>query len=183
MSTIDLTQRQRTVLTTLINIYRANENLIKTDVIAEEVNRKSGTIRNQMQDLSSLQLAEGIAGPGGGYMPTAKAYEALDIEHVNDPASVQLIHNEEVIETVNIEEITLSSVYNPQLCRAEIHVQGSIRDFQYGDEISVGPTPVSKLQITGTIDGKDETRSVLILKVDDMLAPSKNKPHIIEISD
>lgn len=183
MSTIDLTLRQKTVLTTLINLYRSSEYPIKTDVIAEKVNRKPGTIGNQMQGLSSLQLAEGIAGPGGGYMPTAKAYEALDIEHMDNPASVQLIHNDEVIETVNIKEITLSSVYNPQVCRAEIHVQGSIRDLQYGDEISVGPTPVSKLQITGTIDGKDETRSVLILQVDDMLAPSENKPHIIGISD
>ena len=106
--------------------------------------------------------------PSAGY-----SYETLDIERIDDPASVRLMQNDELIESVDIEEIDLSSVHHPELCRAEIHLQGSIRDFHDGDEIIIGPTPLSKLRITGTIDGKDETNSILILQVDDMLAPAE----------
>jgi len=173
MSTIDLTLSQKTILTALTNLYRETEDPIKGEDLAEEVDRNPGTVRNQMQGLTSLQLAEGVAGPTGGYKPTPKAYEVLDIERMDDPASVRLMQNDELIESVDIDEIDLSSVHHPELCRAEIHLQGSIRDFHDGDEIIVGPTPLSKLRITGTIDGKDEINSVLIVQVDDMRAPAE----------
>ncbi len=171
MSTIDLTLRQKTILTALTNLYRETEDPINGENLAEEVDRNPGTVRNQMQGLTSLQLVEGVSGPKGGYKPTPRAYEALNIDRMDDPASVRLMQNNELIESVDIEEIDLSSVHHPELCRAEIHIQGSIRDFHDGDEIIIGPTPLSKLRITGTIDGKDETNSILILQVDDMLAP------------
>ncbi len=173
MSTIDLTLSQRTILKALTNLYRVTEDSVKGKDLAEEIDRNPGTVRNRMQGLISLQLVEGVSGPKGGYKPTSKAYETLDIERMNDPASVRLMQNDEPIKSVAIEEIDLSSVHHPDLCRAEIHLQGSIRDFHDGDEIVVGPTPLSKLRITGTIDGKDETNSILILQVDDMLAPAE----------
>jgi len=173
MSTIDLTLSQKTILTALTNLYRETEDPIKGEDLAEEVDRNPGTVRNQMQGLTSLQLAEGVAGPNGGYKPTPKAYDTLDIERMDDPASVRLMQNDELIESVDIAEIDLSSVHHSELCRAEIHLQGSIRDFHDGDEITIGPTPVSKLRITGTIDGKDEMNSILIVQVDDMLAPAE----------
>jgi len=168
---------QKTILTALTNLYRETEDPVKGEDLAEEVDRNPGTVRNQMQGLTSLQLAEGVAGPKGGYKPTPKAYEALDIERMDDPASVRLMQNDELIESVDIAEIDLSSVHHPELCRAEIHTQGSIRDFHEGDEIIVGPNPLTKLRITGTIDGKDETNSILILQVDDMLAPAEDPIH------
>lgn len=177
MSTIDLTLSQKTILTALTNLYRETEDPIKGEDLAEEVDRNPGTVRNQMQGLTSLQLAEGVAGPNGGYKPTPKAYETLDIDRMDDPASVRLMQNDELIESVDIAEIDLSSVHHPELCRAEIHTQGSIRDFHEGDEIIVGPTPLAKLRITGTIDGKDGTNSILILQVDDMLAPAEDPIH------
>lgn len=128
-----------------------------------------------MQGLTSLQLVEGVPGPNGGYKPTPKAYETLDIERMDDPASVRLMQNDELVESVDIEEIDLSSVHHPGLCRAEIHLQGPIRDFHDGDEIIIGPTPLSKLQISGVIDGKDETNRILILQVDDMVAPAEEQ--------
>lgn len=175
MSSIDLTLRQKTVLTALINLYRETEDSIKGENLAEEVDRNPGTIRNQMQDLTALQLAEGVAGPNGGYKPTPKAYETLDIERMDDPASVRLMQNDELIESVDIEEIDLSSVHHPELCRAEIHLRGSIRDFHDGDEIIIGPTPVAELQIMGTIEAKDEMNSILILQVDGMIAPTEEQ--------
>ena len=63
------------------------------------------------------------------------------------------------------------------LCRAEIHVQGSVRDIHEGDEVIVGPTPLSKLLIKGTVDGKDDTNNIVILRIDEMTAPSEEPEH------
>ena len=81
------------------------------------------------------------------------------------------------MEGVNIEEIDLSSVHHPELCRAEIHIQGSVREYHDGDSVTVGPTPLSKLVIEGTVDGKDDTNNILILRIDGMEAPVGNAQH------
>ncbi|WP_142857155.1 Rrf2 family transcriptional regulator [Salinigranum halophilum] len=177
MSSIELTSSQKTILTALINLYRESESAVKGEDIAEEVNRNPGTIRNQMQSLKALQLVEGVPGPKGGYKPTANAYEALDVDQMDEPASVPLFHNDEQVEGVNVDGIDLSSVHHPELCRAEIHVQGSVRDFHEGDDVQVGPTPLSKLVIRGTVDGKDDTNNILILRIDGMEAPVGESAH------
>jgi predicted transcriptional regulator len=41
----------------------------------------------------------------------------------------------------------------------------------------VGPTPLSKLVIEGTLDGKDDTANILILKIDSMRAPAEHPEH------
>ena len=177
MSSIELTPSQKTILTALTNLHRQTEDAVKGEQIAEEVDRNPGTIRNQMQSLKALQLVEGVPGPKGGYKPTANAYEALDVDEMDDAASVPLFHNDETVENANVESIDLSSVHHPELCRAEIHLQGSVRDFHEGDEVIVGPTPLSKLRITGTLDAKDDTNNILILQIDDMLAPAEDPAH------
>jgi len=78
---------------------------------------------------------------------------------------------------VNVQEIDLTSVHHPELCRAEIHLRGSVREFHEGDTVVVGPTPLSKLVITGTLDGKDDTSNILILKIDSMEAPAEEPAH------
>jgi predicted transcriptional regulator len=177
MSSIELTSSQKTILTALINLHRETEDAVKGEDIADEVDRNPGTIRNQMQSLKALQLVEGVPGPKGGYKPTANAYEALDVDQMDDPAAVPLLHNGEPVDTANVGEIDLSSVHHPDLCRAEIHVQGSVREFHEGDKVRVGPTPLSKLVIDGTVDGKDDTDNILILRIDDMRAPAEDPTH------
>ncbi|QAU12590.1 HTH domain-containing protein [Halorubrum sp. BOL3-1] len=177
MSSIELTSSQKSILTALINLYGEREDAVKGEAIAEEVDRNPGTIRNQMQSLKALQLVEGVPGPKGGYKPTSNAYEALDIQRMDEPADVPIFHEGEEIEGVNVDGIDLSSVHHPELCRAEIHVQGSVRDFHEGDSVAVGPTPLSKLVIDGTVDGKDDTANVLILRIDDMRAPDEPAEH------
>ncbi|MFD1634073.1 Rrf2 family transcriptional regulator [Haloplanus ruber] len=177
MSSIELTSSQKTILTALINLHRETEDAVKGEDIADEVDRNPGTIRNQMQSLKALQLVEGVPGPKGGYKPTASAFEALDVDQMDEPAAVPLLHNGEPVDTANIGEIDLSSVHHPDLCRAEIHVQGSVREFHEGDEVRVGPTPLSKLVIDGTVDGKDDTDNILILRIDDMRAPAEPTDH------
>ena len=177
MSSIELTSSQKSILTALINLYGEQEDAVKGEAIAEEVDRNPGTIRNQMQSLKALQLVEGVPGPKGGYKPTANAYEALDVDEMEEPAAVPLTHDDEDVKNANVESIDLSSVHHPELCRAEIHLQGSVRDFHEGDEVVVGPTPLSKLQITGTLDAKDDTNNILILQIDDMKAPAEEPAH------
>jgi predicted transcriptional regulator len=177
MSSIELTPSQETILTALVNLHRETEDAVKGEDIAEEVDRNPGTIRNQMQSLKALQLVEGVPGPKGGYKPTATAFEALDIQNLDTAAEVPLAHNGEPVEQSNIEEIDLTSVHHPELCRAEIHLRGSVRDFHEGDSVKVGPTPLSKLVVEGTVDGKDDTRNILILKIDGMEAPTEEPNH------
>ncbi|MDB2223605.1 Rrf2 family transcriptional regulator [Halorubrum ezzemoulense] len=177
MSSIELTSSQKSILSALINLYGEREDAVKGEAIAEEVDRNPGTIRNQMQSLKALQLVEGVPGPKGGYKPTSNAYEALDIQRMDEPANVPIYHESEEVEGVNVDGIDLSSVHHPELCRAEIHVQGSVRDFHEGDSVAVGPTPLSKLVIDGTVDGKDDTANILILRIDDMRAPDEPAEH------
>lgn len=173
MSSIELTPSQKTILSALLNLYGDSEEAVKGEDIADEVDRNPGTIRNQMQSLKALQLVEGVPGPKGGYKPTASAYEALDVEQIEQPADVPITQNGEEITGLNVVEIDLTSVHHPDLCRAEITVSGSIRDFHEGDSVTVGPTPLSKLLVEGTIDGKDETNGILILKLEGMTAPAE----------
>lgn len=172
MSSIELTTSQKDILRELINRYSQSERAIKGEDIAEGVDRNPGTIRNQMQSLKALQLVEGVPGPKGGYKPTATAYEALGIQDLDEPANVPLFHNGEDVTDANVQEIDLTSVHHPDLCRAEVRLHGSIKQFHYGDDIVVGPTPRSKLRIEGTIDGKDETNNVLIISTSRMEAPA-----------
>ncbi|MFB6173733.1 MAG: Rrf2 family transcriptional regulator [Halobacteriales archaeon] len=174
MSSIELTTSQKRILRALIDLHRDQESAVKGEDIAGEVGRNPGTIRNQMQSLKALQLVEGVPGPKGGYKPTANAYEALDVQEMDEPASVPLLHDGEPAEGGNVEEIDLSSVHHPEKCRAEVHVQGSIRAFNEGDSVTVGPTPLSKLVIEGTVEGKDDTDNILILTIDAMRAPAED---------
>jgi predicted transcriptional regulator len=125
-----------------------------------------------MQSLKALQLVEGVPGPKGGYKPTATAYDALQIQEMDQAADVPFSHEGDQIEEANVQEIDLTSVHHPELCRAEVKLQGSIADFGEGDSISVGPTPLSKLLIEGTLEGKDDTNNSLILTIDEMRAPA-----------
>ena len=175
MSSIELTPSQKKILEALINLYRDTESAVKGEEIAEEVDRNPGTIRNQMQSLKALQLVEGVPGPKGGYKPTGTAYDALQIQEMEQAADVPLQHEDELIPNANVQEIDLTSVHHPELCRAELRLQGSISDFHEGDSVTVGPTPLSKLRIVGTLDGKDDTNNSLILTIDEMRAPAEGE--------
>lgn len=177
MSSIELTASQKTILTALVNLHRETEDAVKGEDIAEQVDRNAGTIRNQMQSLKALQLVEGVPGPKGGYKPTATAFDALGVQEMDQEAKVPLVHEGEPVEEANVEEITLTSVHHPELCRAELHLRGSVRDFHEGDAVRAGPTPLSKLVVEGTVDGKDDTANILILKIESMEAPAEEPAH------
>lgn len=177
MSSIELTSSQRAILQELVNLYRESDRAVKGEDIAEEVDRNPGTIRNQMQSLKALQLVEGVPGPKGGYKPTATAYDALQMQQLDQAADVPLYHEGQLLEESNVERIDLTSVHHPEACRAEIRLRGSITQFSEGDSVTVGPTPLSKLRIDGTVEGRDDTNNSLILTIDDMRAPTEAPDH------
>ena len=63
------------------------------------------------------------------------------------------------------------SVLHPGKYRAEVRMQGSVRDFHEDDSITLGPTPKSRLVITGTIDSLVGSDNKLIIKTETMKAP------------
>jgi len=171
--TMDLTPVQRDILTALINIHRVEGRAVKGEEIAELIDRNPGTIRNQMQSLKALNLVEGVPGPKGGYKATGSAYEALNIEVTGEVVTVPVIRNGVVVEGATASEIVFNKVMHSHQCDGVVRVIGNIRDFNVGDEIEVGPTPVNKLYIRGKMTGRDDTMSRLILHITEMISVPK----------
>ena len=170
---MDLTPVQRDILTALINIHRVEGRAVKGEEIAELIDRNPGTIRNQMQSLKVLNLVEGVPGPKGGYKATGAAFEALSIDATGDVVIVPVIRNGVVMEGTTVSEIVFNKVMHSQQCDGVVRIIGNIRDFNVGDAIEVGPTPVNKLYIKGTVTGRDDTMSRLIFHIDEMISVPK----------
>jgi len=170
---MDLTPVQRDILTALINIHRVEGRAVKGEEIAELIDRNPGTIRNQMQSLKALNLVEGVPGPKGGYRATGGAFEALNIEATGDVVTVPVIRNGVLMEGTTASEIIFNKVMQSQQCDGVVRIIGNIRDFNVGDCIEVGPTPVNKLYIRGKVTGRDDTMSRLIFHIEEMISVPK----------
>ena len=173
MSSIDLTSSQKTILRALVDRYIQTDAPVTGERIADAIDRHPGTIRNQMQSLKTVGLAEGVPGPQGGYRPTEAAFDLLGIEQTESQAVVPITRNGARVEDINVQDIQLATVQDPERCQAKIDVQGPITVFEVGDAVSVGPTPKANLRIDGTVVDKDKAQSLLILSIDDMQAPAR----------
>lgn len=173
MVEIDLTPIQREILMALISIYHQKREPVKGDGIAKLIDRNPGTIRNQMQALKSLGLVEGVPGPKGGYRATARAYQALTLDVMDKEAEVPVRRNGEPVKGVYVEEISFTTPRHPKLCSGALRVIGSIRDFNDGDKIEIGPTPVNKLVVRGEITGRDDTTNTLLCSITEMVSLPK----------
>ena len=160
---------QKEILQILIDLYKkSNYRPVKGEEIASVMNRNPGTIRNQMQYLRSLHIVEGISGPKGGYKPTLEAYQALNINVADKEATVPIFKKGKKVEDVTVTKIEFDSIPHPAGCEAAINVMGNIKQFNLGEELRVGPTPVNKLVINGKIVGRDDTDNILLLDVGDL---------------
>lgn len=156
---------QKRILESLVEQIDDETQTVSGREIADDIGKNPGTIRNRMQSLSALQLIEGIPGPRGGYKPTAAAYRALDDDALDDPAGVPVEGGEQTAREVTVEKIDFVTVHNPEECRAEISVRGSVREFSRGQRITLGPTPSTKLRISGTVEAVDPTTGTITLDV------------------
>ncbi len=170
---MELTPVQRDILTALINIHRVEGRAVKGEEIAELIDRNPGTIRNQMQSLKALNLVEGVPGPKGGYRATGDAYEALNLDATGDVVVVPVVRNGVLVEGATASEIIFNKVMHSHQCDGVIRIIGNIRDFNVGDEIEVGPTPVNKLYIKGKVMGRDDTMSRVIIQIIEMISVPK----------
>jgi predicted transcriptional regulator len=170
---VELTVIQREILSALINLFREKGRAIKGEEISERIDRNPGTVRNQMQSLKALGLVEGVPGPKGGYKATSDAYQALNLTHMDHEAEVAIYKNGERMPNTNVAEIDLNTVRHPDMCRASIKILGDIRNFNVGDTIQVGPTPVNKLIVRGEVAGRDDISGILLLSITEMISIPK----------
>lgn len=168
-SAIELTDAQTMILGELLNIHNnRDDGPVKGKEIAAAIDRNPGTIRTQMQSLKSLQLVKGIPGPKGGYEPTAKAYEIIDLERSGEFTPVPLRRDGQPVEDVTVTEFDLLNLHHSDRREAEIYVQGSLHQFRQGDTVSIGPTPASGLVVTGTVEGLDSSENICVITVEEM---------------
>jgi hypothetical protein len=146
-----LTLAQKEILIALISLFRQKERAIKGEEIAEVIGRNQGTIRNQMQALKALQLVAGVQGPKGGYKATAAAYRELDLDTTGHEAHVLVAKNGAEVHNVSVAEIDFTTVAHQDVYSAAIKIFGDTRQFNSGDVVQIGPTPVNKLTTTQKI--------------------------------
>jgi len=164
---------QRDILITLITLYHQHSHSIRGEDIADRIQRNPGTVRNQMQALKAIGLVDGVPGPKGGYIPTALAYNELNLNVSGDDTDVPISRNNEVVVGVSVQEIDFTTLCHPDICHAVIRLRGSAKLFEIGDRITIGPTPVNKLLIRGEVFGKDEVKQSLLIATSEMISLPK----------
>lgn len=172
---MELTSVQKEILSALISLYREKLRSIRGEEIAQVVGRNPGTIRNQMQSLKALHLVDGVPGPKGGYKATSRAYQELELDTLAEEAHVVLVRNGVEVSNALIEEIDFTTVAHPDVCSAAIKITGNIRDFNIGDTLKLGPTPVNKLSLKGTVCGRDDSENKVIIMVSEMISLPKTR--------
>ena len=170
---MDLSLIQKEILITLITLYHQHSHAIKGEEIADVLKRNPGTVRNQMQALKAIGLVDGVPGPKGGYNPTELAYRELNLSNLDQAASVPVMRRGEPVAGVMVTEVDFVTLCHPDLCHAVIKLVGSVKTFDIGEEITVGPTPVNKLMIRGEVIGKDEVQQSLVISITEMLSLPK----------
>ncbi|TAJ44524.1 CBS domain-containing protein [Methanofollis fontis] len=170
---MDLSLIQKEILITLITLYHRHSRAIKGEEIAEVLKRNPGTVRNQMQSLKALGLVDGVPGPKGGYNPSTSAYTELDLGTYDRDSHVIISRGGMEIPGVNAAEIDFTTLCHPDICHALIKIIGSVKVFEIGDEITIGPTPVNKLMVRGEVFGKDEGQSSLLISIIEMISLPK----------
>lgn len=165
-----LTERHLEILDVLVDGHRSTEEPTTGVEIAAAVDRTPGSVRGRMQLLTALDLVEGIPGPGGGYKPTVKAYEALAERTLDDAESLVLAREYERCEVV-VDQIDFVDVNHPKRCRVRLTLDQTVTQFDAGDAVVVGPTPQTRLVVAGEVTAFDEESNELVLDVAKLEAP------------
>jgi len=111
---------------------------------------------------------KGVPGPKGGYRATGSAYEALSLDAT--VIEVPVLKNGVTVEGASATEVVFNKIMKSHEIGGMVRIRGNVRDFNVGDEIEIGPTPVAKLLIRGNIVGRDDTMSKLIFSVSTMIS-------------
>jgi hypothetical protein len=172
---MELSLIQKDILITLISLYHQHSHSIKGEEIAEMILRNPGTVRNQMQALKAIGLVDGVPGPKGGYIPTELAYNELNLNVSEGDYDVRISRDGVEIPGVHVQEIDFTTLCHPDICHAVIKLFGSVKLFEIGDQITIGPTPVNKLLVRGEVFGKDEVKQSLLIATSEMISLPKKQ--------
>ena len=170
---MDLSLIQKDILITLIALYEQKSVPVKGEEIALIIRRNPGTVRNQMQALKASGLVDGIPGPRGGYHPTTTAFNILNLSKGGGNVMVPISRNGEFLQHIRVLEVSFTTLSYADICHGVVRVSGSVREFETGDLIIIGPTPVNKLMISGEVFGKDESEKALIISIIEMASVPK----------
>ncbi|MCL2460994.1 MAG: HTH domain-containing protein, partial [Euryarchaeota archaeon] len=176
---MDLSLIQKDILITLITLYEQKSIPVKGEEIAEIIRRNPGTVRNQMQALRASGFVDGIPGPRGGYHPTTAAFNLLNIAEGGGDIVVPISCNGKRLSNIRVLEVSFTTLSYADVCHGVIRISGSVREFAAGDFITIGPTPVNKLMISGEVFGKDESQKTLIISIIDMTSVPKKPAHSV----
>lgn len=183
-STIELSDAQERIISELVSMHNSRaDGPVKGKEIAASLDQNPGTIRSQMQSLKSLGLVNGIPGPKGGYEPTTRAYELLDVERSTEYSPVPIDRNGTAVEGTTVTEIDLINLHHPDRHEAEVYVQGQSHQFERGDTITVGPISGSDLVLTGTVDAVENSESVCLVQIDDLFFDPTPESSPIGVAD
>jgi predicted transcriptional regulator len=123
-----------------------------------------------MQSLEALNLVQGVSGPKGGYKATIFAYEALNLDGTDDTIVVPITRNGVEVDGATASEIVFNKVMKSHRCNGTVRIIGNVKDFDVGDKIRIGPTPVNKLYVGGVVENRDDTMSRLIFHVTEIIS-------------
>lgn len=159
-----ITETQRHILSDLVRLFRERGRPIKSNEIAKSIGRDDGTVRNLMSVLCHMKVAKGIAGPRGGYAPTAGTYAVLmGREKAQLKKTPILIRGYKRISAV-VSSINIIDLPNPQ-SMAVVQLVGEVDEVEPGDEIKVGPTSAGRLTLLGTVLNVDPRTNSVILRL------------------
>lgn len=162
-------------LTALIELYNKKKRAIRGDEIAALLHKTPGTIRNQMQALRALGYVDGIPGPKGGYKPSINAYKELRMEKLEYLVEVPIYQDNEKVEDVNVQQILFANVNNPHECKSIISVLGDTTKIREHATLKIGPTPINKIILIGTVIGRDDVNRQLLLETKSIVSVPKLK--------
>jgi predicted transcriptional regulator len=173
LAPLSLTQRQRDLLQALVARYAATERPVSRETLAAALDCPPQTLDHQITPLTARQLIESFRGPTGGYRPMARTYEVLACDEINRPATTPVTHDDQHVESQTVRAIEFPAVHDPTRWQAVIRLDGPLTDIESGETISVGPTPVSQLRVSGTVDETRPATGTLILTLDALHAPAE----------
>jgi predicted transcriptional regulator len=168
MEEIQLTTRQRSILTTLIAVYDHRDGPVKASTLARELDKCPGSIRNTMQGLKSLKLVDGVPGPSGGYMPTARAFRQHDKTPGvdTDTETVPVRTAGRALADVAATSITFPSVPDPDQSRVEVQFAGTVPELGPEDPLTIGPVPYTGMVVEGLLVGVEKNERILVCEVE-----------------
>lgn len=174
-SSLSLSAPQRELLQALVHYYTDDQRPVKRETLATEMGCHGVTVSTRMQNLRALQLVTSTSGPKGGYKPTSRAYNVLADRQFDRTVDIPITSGGVSIEEVNIEEIALPAVHDPDQCRGELSIAGAITVFGVGDTIRIGPLPVTNLCIEGIVVEKAPATDTVVIDIEAMHIPSSDQ--------